>query len=372
MRRFILLLMMSGGISLAEEQPAESLFPMKKDGKYGYINVEGVYRIEPQFDYAHPFSDNLALVRRDKVQSFIDASGKVVFDSPCPRDVLSFTGGFARGSIGLGFHYFDRTGKLLPQRFADTGSFCEGRAAVYIDPSRFIPNRKHSWVNTGRWGFIDETGELVIPAKYVAVGHFSHGLAPIYVGGVAPTDTPLHGGKWAFIDRDGKVVIEPQFDDAAPFSDGLAKVSTHHKTERGTESFTGYIDVSGNYAFEPRDFFYATSFHEGLAQVREPKVGKGRSFIDKSGAVVLKGLLGSVDHFSEGLAAKRQDPTWDAEKGEWIEGPYGFIDKTGSWVVEPQYDWAQAFRDGLARVGIRKVGQGYIDKSVKRVAWEPE
>ncbi len=51
-------------------------------------------------------------------------------------------------------------------------------------------------------------------------------------------------------------------------------------------------------------------------------------------------------------------------------GKWGFIDKTGKVVIEPQFDDAWLFREGgLASV---KIGDkhGYIDKTGKYV-WEP-
>ena len=48
--------------------------------------------------------------------------------------------------------------------------------------------------------------------------------------------------------------------------------------------------------------------------------------------------------FSDGLAEVR---IGDASTGKW-----GFIDKTGHYVINPQFDFAQSFSDGLAAVRI--------------------
>jgi hypothetical protein len=39
---------------------------------------------------------------------------------------------------------------------------------------------------------------------------------------------------------------------------------------------------------------------------------------------------------------------------------YGFKDKDGKVIIKPQYDWADEFRDGVARI-IIKEKYGYID-----------
>ena len=56
-----------------------------------------------------------------------------------------------------------------------------------------------------------------------------------------------------------------------------------------------------------------------------------------------------------------------------VDGKDGFIDKTGKIIINPQFDFAYVFREGLAKVEIghgaaKKVG--YIDKTGKYI-WKP-
>lgn len=56
--------------------------------------------------------------------------------------------------------------------------------------------------------------------------------------------------------------------------------------------------------------------------------------------------------FSEGLAAA------------CIGGKYGFIDHSGAWVIEPQYDGAESFIDGTAKIWNEQKHEVYlIDKA---------
>lgn len=88
--------------------------------------------------------------------------------------------------------------------------------------------------------FIDNTGKLVIdydrlPSSTALVGEFHEGRAVIYLNRVG---TPVFTGyDVGFIDETGNMVIPPRFRDARPFSEGLAYVN-------GTE-FRGFIDLSG-------------------------------------------------------------------------------------------------------------------------------
>ncbi|MGM9847662.1 MAG: WG repeat-containing protein [Muribaculaceae bacterium] len=51
------------------------------------------------------------------------------------------------------------------------------------------------------------------------------------------------------------------------------------------------------------------------------------------------------------------------EKGE---PKYGYIDKTGTWIAEPQFDYAGDFREDVAAVEIGGK-YGYIDKTGFRI-----
>lgn len=82
-------------------------------------------------------------------------------------------------------------------------------------------------------------------------------------------------------------------------------------------------------------------------------------FIDNTGKVVIPLKLkvdpkegASVGEFSDGLCQVQADKKW------------GYIDRTGNFVVQPQYEWADRFSQGLAPVKVD--GKfGYIDKTGK-------
>jgi hypothetical protein len=73
-------------------------------------------------------------------------------------------------------------------------------------------------------------------------------------------------------------------------------------------------------------------------------------YIDTTGTVVIEPAFQFGAKFYEGLATVKQD------------GKFGFIDTTGRIVIKPIYDNAWAFSDGLARVVLNKK-IGFIDKT---------
>jgi hypothetical protein len=205
----------------------------------------------------------------------------------------------------------------------------------------------------GKWGFINETGKIVIKPRFVFVSGFSERLASVNIGGKLMTINGrrctetycIKGGKWGFIDRTGKTVIDIQFDDASDFKEGLAPVKLNNKC--------GYIDRKGKLVIDLQ-FELAFEFTEGLAAVR---VEKKFGYIDKTGKLVINPQFDMTLSFHEGLAAVKAGDKW------------GYIDKTGKMIIKPQFDFASSFfgeRAGV-RIGNNEVS---LDRRGKIVEGE--
>ena len=124
---------------------SKDLVPIERNGKWGYADQSGHIVIQPQFTGAKPFSEGLALV---------------------------WTGG-----------------------------------APLTDPvvTSFV-----------KMGYINPTGHWVIHSryKYYFYENFSEGLVPFR----------RQSGKWGYMDRTGNIRIQPRFDWAGGFSKGIASV----------------------------------------------------------------------------------------------------------------------------------------------------
>ena len=253
----------------------------------------------------------------------------------------------------------------------------------------------------GKTGFIDNTGKLVIPAKFeygiftgAGSGIFSDGMARIksYHGNSPKTAYPIY--RHGYMDTTGKVVIPPQYEEAEAFSEGLAavKVSTWREGYQTTQDRYGYIDKTGRMAL-PARFYVAGSFSEGLANVCEEGVGCG--YIDRTGRMVLAVPFTGLGEFREGVASalthagrmvfidrtgrlafeypyvtNGYDRFSDGLLPVSVDRKVGFIDKTGRMIIEPQFDSAYPFSDGMARVMVGGK-DGYVDKT-GRVVIEPQ
>ena len=177
---------------------------------WGFIDKTGVWVIEPQFFYADPFSEGLALVKSDAGYGFIDKSGTVV----------------------------------IQPRFDLVSDFDEGLAMVAT-----LQEQKVTYVTVGPdeipvfgttvqqyddYGYIDTTGKLVIEGGFDGAEPFSSGVAAVSAEGT-----------WGYIDKTGAWVIEPRFDTAYAFHGDLAMVCL----DGSTDSWV-YIDRSGMVVWE--------------------------------------------------------------------------------------------------------------------------
>jgi len=223
--------------------------------------------------------------------------------------------------------------EIVSPKYGDIGIFSEGLAAVTIGIG-----------NDARWGYIDESGNEVIPLQYLRAKPYSDGLAVVQ----------NLEGRFGFIDKTGKEVIPfGTYYYAYSFSDGLATVAI-------TADSCCVIDTSGNVVIPSGMYSFIESFSEDLAMVRT--YDKKTGVIDKAGNVVIAPdtKYTRIEKFSEGLAAVKVNNKW------------GYIDTEGNEVIPPKYDNALPFSEGLAAVGYGKLGDssskwGFIDKSGNEV-----
>jgi hypothetical protein len=168
----------------------------------------------------------------------------------------------------------------------------------------------------------------------------------------------LKGGKYGFIDNTGKMVIEPAYYSASRFSEDLAMVVVE-KTKN--KFLVGYIDKSGKMVIEPQ-FEGGGLFYEGLAMIKK---NKKAGVINTKGEIVIEAKFERISRFHDGLAAAVV--TRDSRNGTPVSDG-GYIDRKGTFVIHPQFDPnLTAFTEGVA--GVRRVGQlwSFMDRSEKTV-----
>ena len=233
------------------------------------------------------------------------------------------------GSMGARCVFVDRDGQpVIEGLFIMCELFSEGRAAA--TPETLPDGTPNTRFLTG---YIDVAGEFVIPPRFRFAADFREGLALV-----------MENSTFGFIDLAGDLVIPCQYAQASDFGEGLAAVAEDADDGRRWR----YIDPTGATALElPETVVHADVFSDGLAAVTvtdpaRPERAAKTGYIGKSGAFVIEPQFESAGAFVDGLAPAKR-------KGRW-----GYIDKQGEFAIEPQYLDAVPFEGDVAFVHVRK------------------
>lgn len=165
---------------------SEGMAAVRKDGKFGFINIKGELVIPCQYLYVGPFKEGLACVVKDENDmnvSFIDTAGKIL------KTKYSFNVQWYFGTLGNGY--------IVPEQLSFQNGVCEinytdenvsETQTVYIDkqlkeiekPKKenastsvsdeyeifSIPSKDVYGDEIELRGLKDKTGKIIIPAKY--------------------------------------------------------------------------------------------------------------------------------------------------------------------------------------------------------------
>ncbi|WP_248930078.1 WG repeat-containing protein [Paenibacillus hamazuiensis] len=298
-----------------------TLFPVKMDSKYGYIDATGKIAIEPQFDGANDFSEGLAAVAVEDSWGYIDTSGKMAIQ-PQYTTASEFSEGRAKVS------QVDRNGNTIVGFINKDGS-----TAVKLQYDFALKYQEDfAPVFTGKtFGFVDRNGYISILGKYEDGGVFSQGLARV-----------KSKDKFGYINKKNELVIPYQFDNALDFSEDLAAVSVNGKW--------GFINKKEEQAI-PLQYDAAGSFSEGLAAV---KINGKYGYINKSAQTAISPQFDFAGDFQRGFARVSVGEKW------------GFIDNKGKIVVEPAYEFAYDVTGDVFPVRLNGK-KAYVDRSGHKI-----
>ena len=160
----------------------------------------------------------------------------------------------------------------------------------------------------------------MIPVKYQYTGNYSEGLAEVE-----------SGNRMGFVDKRGIIVVPLKYEDVYRFKEGLAAVQLNKKW--------GFVNSNGTESIPPKydDLdFLDQGFYDGYAAVG---INDKWGLIDRSGKEVIPVKYQNTFHeFSEDMAPVQLNDKW------------GYVDNTGKEVITPQYDEADDFVNGKAKV----------------------
>ena len=213
-------------------------------GKYGYLDVNGNFAIQPLYDYAQDFSEDLAWVTRGGKLYILERAGGETEPESLPRGeyavVEPFSEGLARVSI------------------LNMGGFWGFMSLAYHHDEAS---------NAGIWGYVNKAGTVVVAPQYIFAEDFDGGLAIVCKGEWTKGkkwDNEYNTGrywseemKWGAIDRNGLEVIPCKFEEIKwrPWSNGSfegCNIIKKYLAAMDENGKWGIIDFKGNWVVVPQ------------------------------------------------------------------------------------------------------------------------
>jgi hypothetical protein len=300
---------------------SDDLLNVSFNGKHGLIDWSNIIKVPFEYQYISEFEDDLAKVKLDGKWGMINRKGHEII--PCIYDELSdFAFGLAIVSINQRHGLINKTNKLILPFNRDynineilspdvielqingtpTYLFIKSNLKIQNFSIYHFSEGLYSAKHAGKYGYIDEDGNVVIPFKYESAGDFVNGVAAVKLNNAI---------RW--IDKNENVIRQFNTAYIGPFKNGIAYTGG------------GFINQAGDEIVSPRKYEYTQDeFSDGLTIVAlHEKFG----FIDTNGKEVINlkysfREIGSSDlsfyEFQNGLALIYSD---DA---------YGYIDKNGT------------------------------------------
>jgi len=192
--------------------------------------------------------------------------------------------------------------------------------------------------NDDKIGLISSKGKVIQPCIYKVLGKFKEGLA-----------LAMLNNKWGFIENTGNAKIPLIYDYATSFTGGRAIVLIDKKR--------GVIDLKGDYILEPKYDDLIPNTKDSLYLAYE---NKKYQLLDYKFNPLSENIFDHVNRsyhsfgFTSDLCAVKKDSL------------YGFINRSGEYVIKPQFKKVKSFDRGYAITG-KYPHYGLIDKKGKVV-----
>ncbi|TGM88704.1 WG repeat-containing protein [Leptospira bouyouniensis] len=317
----------------------DELASVKMNGKWGFIDAQCKFVIDPQFDLQSEFQNGLAFVKKDKDQYYIDKKGKIQTDTIGSCDALKndYFANFQNPNDCDNILNIQPISDILIRSNSFSSKFeiyiCNNGMAKQFLSQNLSVNVEETAIPYGcfnenffvtREGYINKNGRILnsytsengkktpFPDS-LSIWHmnrFENDYASIY---------DSENNQSIVFDKTGKVKsLLPNKTLTSSFSENTAVFRSDNKF--------GFIDINGKEII-PNIYEDASQYRNGLAAIKTD--GKW-GYIDKTGIEAIKPTYTTAGNFSYDI---RNHSLVSTEKG----APSYLIDKTGSTLTTEKY-----------------------------------
>lgn len=342
----------------------QDLYPLmiKKEGKFGFIDSTGKLIISNRFDNANEFQQGLACTKTLGKWGIIDKKGAYISKGRYEKFLYSFTEGIALFQNGDTLIYVNKKGEEVIKEKLE-------KDLMY---GRRWSEGYHAFKRGGKWGIVDTSGQIIIPAQYDVLRDVQGGLMyveflpeneyytftdnkgnifktrnidslnnldPCYhkmnrydIGWMVDLKNQKvlklpHGynffgynegwmsftqvnGRYTYVDKQGKL-FGKEYDEAYEFKDGIANIAIHtgQMEHNGVNYDTLHDKCSG-------EVFYAD----------DPNNGRKQNFINLQGKLLNNELYDGTTSFRGDMAVVIKNKI------------YGAINKEGKYILPLKYE----------------------------------
>ncbi|MGX6444783.1 WG repeat-containing protein [Neobacillus sp. K501] len=263
---------------------------VESNGLFGIINSDGYFIVKPKYESIQAFSEGRAAVIDDPGFNVIDESGKEVTSKP-----YSFISSYKEGRAVAAntneagkylYGYLNRWGKeVIPLSYESADEFINGKALVKLQD--------------GSYALIDLTGRTIMKFSYPFVDSYGDGLLAF---------KEKEDGKWGYIDEKGNVVIKPQFSGTMPFEAGYAIVNM---SDNYMDKY-GLVDRQGNFTIKPQynTVLYLEEGRYALGKAEKPDkpyLPSKYALADAKGHIYTGFIFNGISPFKDGIASAYDD-----------------------------------------------------------------
>ncbi len=253
---------------------------------------------------------------------FVDIKGNLILDNEWKEKPSMETEGvcYVRGENGYEYFVLGKKPVKIGQQYTDASNFSEGLAAVIYGED-----------DKAEIQYIDKKGNIRLilhkigGSKIVAASRFSEGLAWV------KNDKEKYG----YINKSGELVIPFIYDNAKPFNQGLAEITK--KTD--SDYISGFINKKGEEAIIFKSAFTYGRFSEGYCTyLIMDEEGVRSGVFDTKGNTLIRPSKKTVEigEFRNGVAV-----LFDGDS-------FGLIDAKGREIVRPKYDEMEMYPHGFS------------------------
>lgn len=316
------------------------LVEIRSNKRIGYVDITGRVLLEPTYKSISEFVDGYAIVsktsyyydedgrdRERSVYGVINSQFKEII--PCVFDSLEYEVNIGRFKTDVGYKTID------------------GRYVAVVDGKELFVDKKYKYckpfgdtcsiavcVADGhvKYGLIDKQSNDILPPIFSRLDHIENELYKFKIN-------DLYG----LVTSKGNIILQNKYNGIGKFEDNLACVQVNALSKK----LYGYIDSSGNEILPPSYEFIGKRNHKYAVVMKNNLWGL---FGIENHQLKIFPNVSFLGPCMENHCKINIGGMYDKNSKTTTGGLWGYVSVDGQVVIEPIYEQAYGFSDGMAAV----------------------